>query len=1045
MEHSPHLSPERPCDEESLNVTSTEEPSPELSKPSDDEPPTAVNNTEDAQVRNVEPSMDEQMDVSTPCTTPTEPATEQMDESFPSLVTSSEEPAPKYSQTRSNKSSSSDTTSSSDSDSSSTSDDSSSEDSETSVSPSPEVPITEAQATESANKNDHDVVASAEGNQTVGEPAAGEGLADALTTLVEEASLRPPSPIAGPSRENVPRITYSRKEEPSPQRRKTSLEKFTKHPWAHLLRGKTPPVVTDDYDSDLRYSGLVYGLFPAQCDPATKGRKATSILAAVGPKAIEAFRENNDCSQLLEKRRQGQPLPKMPIVESARSIEESNAYVKGLVLDGNTAPVLYRVKNFFGKSGLTLTKLIIGDLIWVYKLSVTVTFEKSDMPLPQTIVRASCFRLAAARDAPSIKENSFIVAPFRERQFDYMVFACAWNTTSKELASHMVDVPYFPSQAPAPYDIRLTSKEHQNLVHAKLHDFKLFRDRPEQMEEEYLDVTARLETSDGVRLRAYLISSRNGRIAVGTVLHTLDERANPVLALLEHSCMPHMNINSVGWLAARVLLSGDVQVTGYDFPDHNAITVTVAGSQIELNADQVNAINMYNKEYPIQIVDSAYGAGKSVCAAIMAEESAKQQQIILVTAVQNSALDVIGAKIADLQSEHIRAVRYVSEILAQDDKDYKRFKRFSEQRQQLREFMFSNTQINVVNKEHKRLLFLEERTSWDLKVLTNEASMVPEATLMTLNITLSGTRALLSSGDSKQLPPYVGVQSVPLAVAVSSRSVLDLVTNPAWTPICHLRTVYRPHIEMMYLNSELFYDGSLSCGSVTSLRQALLSRVTMPNSRIPVALINIPSYSVQSVTGSHSNIVEATAAHVLVRYLLAKGFAPAQIMVICLYRDQKLLCERILQQTDVTVSTVDSAQGKENSVVILCTTRTEMEPNTAASFFSDARRLNVALSRAKDDDGRLEDDRMGGARTRRTTRILPTEPSCDRSDDRDIHSPSVYLFCDLCDFVLLMVLRALCLFIVVLIHEVYCSMLSWNFVVYRRALEACWLIKRGGC
>ncbi|KAK6028147.1 hypothetical protein OSTOST_05813 [Ostertagia ostertagi] len=85
-----------------------------------------------------------------------------------------------------------------------------------------------------------------------------------------------------------------------------------------------------------------------------------------------------------------------------------------------------------------------------------------------------------------------------------------------------------------------------------------------------------------------------------------------------------------------------------------------------------------------------------------------------------------------------------------------------------------------------------------------------------------------------------------------------------------------------------------------------------------------------------------------------------------------MLCERILQQTDVTVSTVDSAQGKENSVIILCTTRTEVEP-TAASFFSDARRLNVALSRAKDDVGRFEDDRRGGARTRGTTRILPTD------------------------------------------------------------------------
>ncbi|KAK5982261.1 hypothetical protein GCK32_022684, partial [Trichostrongylus colubriformis] len=246
----------------------------------------------------------------------------------------------------------------------------------------------------------------------------------------------------------------------------------------------------------------------------------------------------------------------------------------------------------------------------------------------------------------------------------------------------------------------------QDLLHAQIVDI--------EMEADYLDVTIRLDTTDGVRFRAYLLASKNQRIAVGTFLHTLDDRANPVLRLMEHSTMSQLTPNTVGWTAARLLLSGDVQVSGYDYPDLDAITVTVAGSQIQFNPDQVNAVNMYNKEYPIQIVDSAYGAGKSVCASKMAEESAKQNQVILVTAVQNSALDVIGAKIEELQSEHIRAVRYVSETAAQNIKYqspfslqslmenfhethghllskalYKSFKRFADERRQLREFIFS--------------------------------------------------------------------------------------------------------------------------------------------------------------------------------------------------------------------------------------------------------------------------------------------------------------------------------------------------------------------
>ncbi|KAK6015679.1 hypothetical protein OSTOST_18869, partial [Ostertagia ostertagi] len=431
-----------------------------------------------------------------------------------------------------------------------------------------------------------------------------------------------------------------------------------------------------------------------------------------------------------------------------------------------------------------------------------------------------------------------------------------------------------------------------------------------EMEEEYLDVTAQLETSDGVRFRAYLLSSRNGRIAVGAVLHG---RASQSRAC-SNRILLHAT-DELGWLAARV--------TGCDFPDYNAITVTVVGSQIQLNADQVNAVNPYNKEY---------------CP----------------NPVRNIALDVIGAKIAELQSKHIRAVRYVSEILAQgtlqqspfalhtlmenfhsthrhllDDDHYKRFKRFSDERRQLREFMFSNTQTKVVDEEYKKLM----QRSWGLKVLTSKFIKLykPNVYLCTVSTALNLTRKkglwytigtpwyrfiLDEASMVPEATPMTLISRFPEArITLIGDSKLDLVTNHEWTPICHLRTVYRPHIEMMYLNSRLFYDGSLTCGAATSLRQA--------------GTHQYPSYSVQSVTGSHSNIVEATAAHVLLRFLLAKGFAPAQIMVICLYRDQKLLCERILQQTDITV---DSAQGKENSVIILCTTRTE----------------NVALSCAKD-------------------------------------------------------------------------------------------------
>ncbi|EYC03698.1 hypothetical protein Y032_0092g2570 [Ancylostoma ceylanicum] len=111
---------------------------------------------------------------------------------------------------------------------------------------------------------------------------------------------------------------------------------------------------------------------------------------------------------------------------------------------------------------------------------------------------------------------------------------------------------------------------------------------------------------------------------------------------------------SSGWTSAR-----DVEIKGINSPERTCITVNVAGTPVHINDQQVSAANMFNKNYPLLVVDSAYGAGKSLCTAGMAQEAVRKGEKILVAAVQNSAPDVIGSKIAQLQSDQIRPVRYV--------------------------------------------------------------------------------------------------------------------------------------------------------------------------------------------------------------------------------------------------------------------------------------------------------------------------------------------------------------------------------------------------
>uniref|UniRef100_A0A7I4XSM7 Ovule protein n=1 Tax=Haemonchus contortus TaxID=6289 RepID=A0A7I4XSM7_HAECO len=134
-----------------MNVTSIEEPSPKPTYFSNDNPEQC--NTEailpvDEEVE----AMDIGMDVSTPPLdqVKVEVKEKQAIKSFDLLVTSTEEPAPKYLKPRDDKSSSSETDNSSDYEPSSFLDEPSDASNNDKNSP-PSVPITEAQAEESAN------------------------------------------------------------------------------------------------------------------------------------------------------------------------------------------------------------------------------------------------------------------------------------------------------------------------------------------------------------------------------------------------------------------------------------------------------------------------------------------------------------------------------------------------------------------------------------------------------------------------------------------------------------------------------------------------------------------------------------------------------------------------------------------------------------------------------------------------------------------------------------------------------------------------------
>lgn len=77
-----------------------------------------------------------------------------------------------------------------------------------------------------------------------------------------------------------------------------------------------------------------------------------------------------------------------------------------------------------------------------------------------------------------------------------------------------------------------------------------------------------------------------------------------------------------------------------------------------------------------------------------------------------------------------------------------------------------------------------------------------------------------------------------------------------------------------------------------------------------------------------------------------QGLVPkATIGIITPYKAQvALLRKRIQQSEKIKIDSVDGFQGKECDVIIFSVTRTD----GSYKFLADPRRLNVALSRAKD-------------------------------------------------------------------------------------------------
>ena len=207
-----------------------------------------------------------------------------------------------------------------------------------------------------------------------------------------------------------------------------------------------------------------------------------------------------------------------------------------------------------------------------------------------------------------------------------------------------------------------------------------------------------------------------------------------------------------------------------------------------------------------------------------------------------------------------------------------------------------------------------------------------------------GCRQLALVGDHKQLRPTV--VSDEAARQGLQLSLFERLLKAGIEPHL-LDTQYRMHPSLADFASSEFYGGRLLSGTKPESRPQVLG-FTWPSSTVNVALV--PSTDEEEGGQSKQNRGEASTVASIVRSVLNAGeLTGSEIGIVTPYQAQVSLLRQMLGSTPaaraIEVKSVDGFQGREKELIVFSAVRAGR--GGSLGFVSDARRLNVLLTRAK--------------------------------------------------------------------------------------------------
>lgn len=233
--------------------------------------------------------------------------------------------------------------------------------------------------------------------------------------------------------------------------------------------------------------------------------------------------------------------------------------------------------------------------------------------------------------------------------------------------------------------------------------------------------------------------------------------------------------------------------------------------------------------------------------------------------------------------------------------------------------------------------------------------IVDEATQLTLPATLGALRwgrRFILVGDEKQLPPLVQSEAARVNGLGTSLFESLLATAPRAASVA-LRRQYRMHTAISAFPSHACYQDQLVADpsvALTTLTITPARHHAILDPARPLVWVRVtPPASTANVK---LNEAEAQAAAQLIQALVQSGLDAHEIGVIAPFRAQvariRQLASAAVEQ-GATIDTVDRFQGGERAAIILSLVAATPPASDSplATFLSDARRLNVALTRAR--------------------------------------------------------------------------------------------------